>query len=248
MIRPVTVLGVLLAAAPALALETPPDGPRDKRVRVVEYDRDQVVRIYTAVGATIRIEIAPSEVVEALSVSDQALMSGEVQAEQGLGEGSSELRPTPQPSACVGDINLHRCSYGNFIYLKPVRELDPQPLHIQAKRCETASEGAAPRCVWRPYQFELMTRSGPLTEAVPNTMYVLRFDYPADRAAAERAKVTADAARARAARAARREQFAAQAQAVRERAAEDTLRSQQSAVRNDAYSVRGDRAVLGAPR
>ena len=138
MIRPVAVLSALLAAAPALALETPPDGTRDKRVRVVEYDRDQVVRLYAAVGATIRIEIAPGETVEAVPVSDQALMSGEVQAEQGLGEGPAEARPAQQPQACAADINLHRCVYGNFIYLKPVRELEPQPLHIQAKRCEAA--------------------------------------------------------------------------------------------------------------
>lgn len=248
MIRPAAILGVLLVAGPALALETPPDGERDKRVRVIAYDRDQVVRIYSAVGATIRIEIAPGEEVEAIPVSDQALMSGEVQVEASFGEGSAEARPTQQPKACAADINLHRCVYGNFIYLKPVRELEPQPLHIQAKRCETVAEGTAPRCAWRPYQFELMTRPGPLTEAVPNTMYAVRFDYPADRAAAERAKAAADAARARAARAARREQVAARAQAARDRAAEDALRAQQAIVRNDAYSVRGDRAVLGAPR
>ncbi len=247
-VAPAAVLGALLAASPALGLETPPDGIRDKRVRVVEYDRDQVVRLYAAVGATIRIEIAPGETVEAVPVSDQALMSGEVQAELGLGEGSNEPRAAAQPQACAADINLHRCVYGNFIYLKPVRELEPQPLHIQAKRCSVPVEGVAPQCQWRPYQFELMTRLGPLTEAVPNTMFAVRFDYPADRAAAEQAKAAADAARLRAAAQARRVRAAEQAQAAREKAAEDALRAQQAIVRNDAYTVRGDRAVLGAPR
>lgn len=255
-------LGALLAAAaPAHALEAPQPLPRDKRVRVIPYDRDEVVQLYTAVGSSVRIEIAQDETVEALLVSDQAVMSGEVEVE-GEGEtvGAShtqtqgQVQGAPGKTACVatGDGNMNRSVCGAVIYLKPLRELEPQPLHLQTRRCEPAVGAAPPKCGVRLYQFELLTRPGPLTEAAPNTVYAVRFDYPADRAAAERAKAEADAARRRAnAQAAARRAAAGARQRAEETnapAAEALLRAQQGAALNQAYTVRGDRAVLGAPR
>lgn len=249
------VLGALLATTSALALEEPTPGPRDKRVRVIAYDPDEVVQLHAAPGSTVRIAIAPDETVQALLVSDQAIMSGESEVDATtVAESSSPDRPEPpgDPNkAC--DVNMCRSVFGSFIYIKPVRELEPQPLHIQTKRkCMKPTDGTQPKCEWRAYQFELLTRPGPLTEGTPNTLYSVRFDYPADRAAeqaaAERARVAAAAARARAARNARLAAARARADEADARTAENALRAQKGAVLNQAYTVRGDRAVLGAAR
>jgi hypothetical protein len=237
-------LGALLAVAPAGAMQTPEPGKQDKRVRVIDYDPEQVVQLSAAPGETVRIAIAPDEKVEALLVSDQSVMSGDLEVDSGAGDPSPRSQPSADPkSICAPscDANLCRSVCGPFIYIEPVRPLDPQPLHIQtSRRCVPVPEGQQLKCEWRTYQFELLTRNGPLTEA-QNTLYSVRFNYPADRAAAE-------AARARAAAAARRAAAAARLQEAREKAAEDLLRAQQAAVVNKSYTVRGDRGVLGAAR
>lgn len=253
-------LGALLATTSALALEEPTPGPRDRRVRVVVYDPDDVVQIHAAPGSTVRVAVAPDEVVEALLVSDQSVMSGEVETtEAGAGEetqGQEQGRQTGgRDSACAAsfDTNMYRSVCGPYIYIKPLRELEPQPVHLQTKRkCTTPTDGTTPKCEWRAYQFELLTRPGPLTEATPNTLYSVRFDYPADRAAeqaaAERARVAAASARARSARAARLAAARARAEEADAATAEGLLRAQKGAVLNQAYTVRGDRAVLGVAR
>lgn len=257
MIRPAFVLGALgalLASTSAHALEAPAPGPRDKRVRVVAYDPDDVVQLYAAAGSTVRIAIAPDETVEALLVSDQGVMSAEVEAESSGGDPGQTQSQTSRgrrEDACSAsfDTNMVRSVCGPYIYIKPLRDLEPQPLHIQAKRkCVPVADGGQPKCEWRAYQFELLTRPGPLTEGTPNTFYSVRFDYPADRIAADQAAAAAAAARARAAVAARQAAARARWQENQQKAAEAALRAQQGAVVNKAYTVQGDRAVLGAPK
>ena len=229
-------LAVLAAAAlpaPASALDVPQPAGRDRRIRVVAYDRDGVVQIYAAPGATVRIEISPDETVEAVLTSDQAVMGGEVEVEEA---GAPQPRQGGgQQLAC--DANLCRSVHGNFIYFKPVRELEPQPLFVQTKRCDPQG-----RCIRRPYAFELLTRLGALVEHAPNTYYGVRFDYPADRLAAA-------AARANAGIAARRSAAAERSRTAGERDGAALLRGAQiGPALNQAYTVTGDRAVLGAPR
>ena len=103
------------------------------------------------------------------------------------------------PSSC--DRNLCRNVAGNFVYLKPLRELDPQPLFIQAQRCrepglDPAQCGIVPgsgqacvdvaRCEQVPYVFELLTRPGDLRANTPHTAWDITFTYP-DREQAARA-------------------------------------------------------------
>lgn len=233
------VLAVLAAtaafSAPALALDVPQPAGRDRRIRVVPYDRDGVVQIYAAPGATVRVEISPDETVEAVLTSDQAVMAGEVEIEE-PGASPPPRQAGGQQLAC--DVNLCRSVHGNYIYFKPVRELDAQPLFVQTRRCDAEGQ----RCVRRPYAFELLTRAGPLTEGAPNTFFGVRFDYPGNRLAAAAAKANADIA-------ARRAAAAARARAAGEREGAALLRGAQvGPALNQAYTVTGDRAVLGAPR
>ena len=219
----------------ALALDTPQPAGRDKRIRVVTYDRDNVVQLYAAPGATVRIEIAADETIEAILVSDQTIMRQDLEVED-PGEASTPPNQRSAPAAAC-DRNLCRSIQGPFVYIKPVRDLDPQPLFIQTRKC--SEDG---KCVSRPYTLELVTRQGPLVEAAANTYYAIRFDYPADRVAAAAARNNTAAASRRASAAARAAQ-AAEAEAVAR------LRGQQVGGNvNSNYVVTGDRDVLGAPR
>ena len=219
----------------ALALDTPQPAGRDKRIRVVTYDRDNVVQLYAAPGATVRIEIAADETIEAILVSDQTIMRQDLEVED-PGEASTPPNQRSAPAAAC-DRNLCRSIQGPFVYIKPVRDLDPQPLFIQTRKC--SEDG---KCVSRPYTLELVTRQGPLVEAAANTYYAIRFDYPADRVAAAAARNNTAAASRRASAAARAAQ-AAEAEAVAR------LRGQQIGGNvNSNYVVTGDRDVLGAPR
>ena len=219
----------------ALALDTPQPAGRDKRIRVVTYDRDNVVQLYAAPGATVRIEIAADETIEAILVSDQTIMRQDLEMED-PGEASTPPSQRSAPAASC-DRNLCRSIQGPFVYIKPVRDLDPQPLFIQTRKCAPTGQ-----CVSRAYTLELVTRQGPLVEAAANTYYAIRFDYPADRVAAAAAQSNTVAASRRVSASARAAQ-AAEAEAVAR------LRGQQIGGNvNSNYAVTGDRDVLGAPR
>lgn len=54
----------------ALAEDNPAAGKKDPRMRSVVYDRDQVVRLSTAVGATLVVTFSPTEKITAVAVTD----------------------------------------------------------------------------------------------------------------------------------------------------------------------------------
>lgn len=189
MTRP--LLAALLAgvALPALALDAPTPSPADKRLRSVVYSPNQVVPFFTAVGATARIQLGAGEEVRGVLVSDQAALGGEPEPEEAdaqMVSTSGGRQANPGAASC--DRNLCRSVIGNFVYLRPLRELAPQPLFLQTQHCD-----AAGKCENVPYALELVTRPGDLTERTENTYYGLAFTYPARedaarrRAAAERA-------------------------------------------------------------
>ena len=235
---PVLALVAAFGSLPgiALALDTPQPAGRDKRIRVVTYDRDNVVQLYAAPGATVRIEIAADETVEAILVSDQAILRQDLEVED-PSEATAPPSQRSAPPAAACDKNLCRSIQGPFVYIKPVRDLDPQPLFLQTRKC--SEDG---KCVSRPYTLELVTRQGPLVEAAANTYYAIRFDYPADR-------IAAAAARSNAAAASRRVSASARAAQAAEAEAVARLRGRQVGGNvNSNYVVSGDRDVLGAPR
>lgn len=224
---------------PASAGEAPAPGARDPRVRVIAYDAQQVVKLYAVPGATLTIQLSPGETVAGLPVSDQALLdtpepagpTGPVAMAGGL------TQPSERAAAGRGassDRNLFTAVRGNFVMLKPLRDLAPQPLFIIGKSLDPTTG----RETMRAYTFELSTREGPLTADAPNTYYLVRFTYPAEEsaeaaaAAKARHQATADAAAAR-----RKEQ--------EERQARLRLQSPQAAV-NWNYDGQGDRDLAPA--
>jgi len=62
----------LLAAAPAAAVETPSPGKEDPRIRTVDYDPDQVVRIVGVARTATQIRFAAEETILHVALGDSA--------------------------------------------------------------------------------------------------------------------------------------------------------------------------------
>jgi len=78
MIRGSSLMGVALLSlalsVPALAVEFPKPGSLDSRIRYVPYESGNVVDVWTAPGAAMAIEFAPTEVVQQVVESDSAFL------------------------------------------------------------------------------------------------------------------------------------------------------------------------------
>ncbi|WP_424138826.1 TrbG/VirB9 family P-type conjugative transfer protein [Roseomonas chloroacetimidivorans] len=201
---------IALSAVPAVAAETPsPCGP-DPRERCVAYAPGQIVRIYAAPGATLAIELPSTERVAFVGTSDNQLLQGgeAVDRMAAGGDGSSTADPNLMTSVPRVDG-----ATGNFVMLKPLRHLEPQPLTVLAWWTNPTS-GARDL---RRHTFELRTRPGELTEDVPDTFFAVRFSDPVGaRIVVEAARETArkEAAARWAAQRAEREERAAAARLV----------------------------------
>lgn len=208
----------LSAAAPACAMQAPqPCGASEPRIRCVPYDPAEVVRVPAAVGGSLAIEFSEGETIEDASVSDNGLLTGEG------GSPRSILSVGGGQPAATADRNLQMSRRKNFLFLKPLRELAPQSVNVVTVN----AEGKV-----RPYSFQLETRPGGMGPEVDDTLFRLRFRYPADEAAVRRAR------------------WDAQREAREARAAADRLRAgtvSGESVRNARYNGQGtaaDRAAL----
>ncbi|TCZ61135.1 TrbG/VirB9 family P-type conjugative transfer protein [Roseicella aquatilis] len=160
-------------AAPVLAAETPrpcaSDG--DPRERCVAYRPGQVIRIYAAPGATLTVELPATQRVFSVAVSDNAVISGGpgmVRTASG-GGGDATVDGNLMVMVPGGGENPQQ-----FVTLKPLRHLEPQPLVVLAWRQNPATGERA----LRRYTFELRTRPGELTEEVPDTFFSVRIADP----------------------------------------------------------------------
>lgn len=175
----------LLCAVPAMAVVDPPAASKDDgRLRSVVYDPDNPVEIYAVPGASLRIELGSDETVATIVVSDQRTIApdpADVPAPSSVSASlTNGLQNTAAPPPSC-DPNLCRSVVGNFVYLKPLRALDRQPLFIQTQRVD---EFGRPQMV--AYTFELLTRATDL-HATPATVWGVRFVYPERVKAAQRA-------------------------------------------------------------
>lgn len=249
-----SALRLLLAASVALPLawgaptaadEAPAPAGRDPRVRVIAYDPQQVVKLYAVPGATLTIQLAPGETVAGLPVSDQTLLDPPEPA--GLGTGPLAMAGGPAPSERAGagrgastDRNLFTAVRGNFVMLKPLRDLDPQPLFIIGR----STDPATGRELMRAYTFELSTREGPLTAEAPNTYYLVRFTYPAEERAAAAAAAEARRQASAAAAAVRRKEQ--EDRRARERLVLASTNAATPGTMNWNYDGQGDRELAPA--
>lgn len=238
-----TCAGLLAGGHPAAAGEVPIPAGRDPRVRVIAYDPQQVVKLYAVPGATLTIQLAPGEVVAGLPVSDQALLDPPEPAGPGniplaLAGGPLPSERVPAGRGATADRNLFTAVRGNFVMLKPLRDLSPQPLFIIGR----STDPATGRETMRAYTFELSTREGPLTADAPNTYYLVRFTYPNEERAAAAAAAEAQRQAAAATAAARRTE--AQSRVARERLQLASTATPGAA--NWNYDGQGDRELAPA--
>lgn len=195
-LRILLAAATILHAVPALAAVDPPAASAlDHRMRVIPYNRNNPVQLYAAPGASLRIQLGADEEVVRIVVSDQGTIAPEEEVPAASNATTvSTLGPAPAgqqgPASC--DPNLCRDVAGNFVYLKPLRSLDAQPLFIQTKRC-AAETG---RCEMVPYAFELLTKPGDPKLTGAAAAWDVTFTYP-DR---ERAARLAEQRKAYAAR------------------------------------------------
>ena len=119
------------------------------------YDPNNPVEIHTAPGASLRLEFGADEEIVQVITSDQDILAPDptapplpaVQASTGLPSGQGG-QANQLPPSC--DVTCVRSVWGNIVYIKPIRPLDPQPLFVQTRR--TGINGK-PEMV--PYAFEL---------------------------------------------------------------------------------------------
>lgn len=166
----------LLTAAPALAAIDPPAASKDDaRIRTVIYDPANPVQIHTTPGASLRLEFGADEDIVQVIPSDQDILAPDPNAPQlPVAQASAGLAPgqanQPQlPPSC--DPNMCRSVWGNIVYIKPIRALDPQPLFIQTKR--TLANGKTEMV---PYTFELSASMADPHDKKP--VWGVRFTYP----------------------------------------------------------------------
>lgn len=173
------IAATALSASPAFAAIDPPAASsNDARVRTVTYSATNPVQLPVSPGASVRLQLGADEEVVQVVPSDQGIMgapeleevaSASVSLVGGAGSGPKA------PASC--DTNLCRSVVGNFVYLKPIRSLDPQPLFIQTKRpsgCVVGTSG----CEMVPYTFELLTRSADVKAAAASVAWSVSFSYP----------------------------------------------------------------------
>ena len=222
---------LLLAPIPAFAAIDPPAASGlDHRMRVIPYNRNNPVQLYAAPGASLRIQLGADEKVVRIVVSDQATLSPDDEAPAASGMTVNATMGLPAapaqrgPASC--DPNLCRDVMGNFVYLKPLRALDPQPLFIQTERCAPDTG----RCEMVPYAFELLTKAGDPKMTAAAAAWDVTFTYP-DRDKAGRL-------------AEQRKAYAVRAAAWRERQAlRPPAPAAPSVASNWQYGYRGSEAV-----
>lgn len=162
-----------LAAAPALALETPkPCSAADQRIRCIAYNPADIVQLLGTAGGALTVEFSAEETIVNASASDNGLMEG---------EGASARRGVliATDSSPTADRNLQMARQANFLFLKPLGPLQPQPITVLTRR----EDGKM-----RRYTFQLETRAGAMTPDQASAFYAVRFSYPTDEAAARRAR------------------------------------------------------------
>jgi type IV secretion system protein VirB9 len=164
---------LLCGPLPAFAVVDPPAASQeDGRIRSLVYDPNNVVSIYTAPGASLRLELGPDEEVVEIIVSDQDTLAPDPLAPPPATTVSTNPLGGPANQAVPScDANMCRSVNGNIVYIKPIRALDPQPLFIQTRRTD-----ANGKVQMVPYTFELLTR--PTDPKAPPPVWGVRFTYP----------------------------------------------------------------------
>jgi type IV secretion system protein VirB9 len=152
------------------ASEIPAACDPDPRVRCLPYRPGQIIRVYLAPGSTTTLELPANEAVFHVAASDQQTITGKPATDAPNGpDGGQNKDPNLQIEVAGG-----AGSPTQFMSVKALRELDPQPLTVIARVAPDASG----RTEYRQHVFEIVTRKGALTEDVPDTFFAVKITDP----------------------------------------------------------------------
>lgn len=162
------------------AEDTPLAGRFDPRMRYLSYNPDQVVRLSTAVGATMVVTFGANETVTSVAVSNSKDLAALPRGNYLFFKASKSLPPQPVIVLTTGEMGMRR--YVFSISSKPMENLDKQqsdlyfsvqfgyPADEAAARRKVAAQQAEvnrSRAAWRYQQRARDMLDKPLTEAYP---------------------------------------------------------------------------------
>ncbi|RAZ82149.1 type IV secretion system protein VirB9 [Mesorhizobium hawassense] len=139
-------LACLLSAMPgAHAEDTPIAGKLDRRMRYLAYQPDQVVRLSTAVGATLVVAFGAGEVVSAVAVSNSKELAALPRANYLFFKASQVLPPQPVIVLTTSDAGTRR--YVFSLSTRAMSKLDQQQadLYYSVQFTYPGDEAAARR-------------------------------------------------------------------------------------------------------
>ncbi|MBY5827837.1 P-type conjugative transfer protein VirB9 [Rhizobium leguminosarum] len=183
---------LLILAQDARAEDSPLAGRFDPRMRYLSYNPDQVVRLSTAVGATMVVTFAANETVTSVAVSNSKDLAALPRGNYLFFKASKALAPQPVIVLTSGEMGMRR--YVFSISSKPMEHLDKEQsdLYFSVQFGYPADEAAArrklaarqaetnrARASWRYQQRAREMLEAPLTEVYPganNWHYVAQGD------------------------------------------------------------------------
>lgn len=189
----VAISSVAFAATPARRTDPGPYIAKpcagDDRMLCVNYQADRTLQIPVTPGATLVMSFPPGESPQTggILASDQSILANEAPDDQnaqvadasgGIIGGQTRQQSAGSNPSC--DANLCRSIIGNKVYLKPVRDLAPQPLFVQTEYCDGGS------CDDIVYPLEIVTRPADLNSGAMKGMFGIKFMHPGRVSAASR--------------------------------------------------------------
>ncbi|RZS76868.1 type IV secretion system protein VirB9 [Phyllobacterium myrsinacearum] len=175
------------------AEDTPLAGKFDARMRYLSYNPDQVVRLSTAVGATMVVTFGAGETVTSVAVSNSKDLAALPRGNYLFFKASKALSPQPVIVLTTGELGMRR--YVFSVSSKPMDHLDKQQsdLYFSVQFGYPADEAAArrkaavqqaeinkSRAAWNYQQRARTMLDTPVTEAYPganNWHYVAQGDH-----------------------------------------------------------------------
>lgn len=212
----------IVLAAPACAMEQPQHGKEDGRIRFVNYDPNNVVRLWTAAGATMTIQFGEGETITNVSVPDAHTLKAEPKENFLFLKAAGCLIPEPV-TVLTRNTNGKVRPYNFEIHTNP--QICPAPGAPHPAVRQVSVDGGNP-----PGTGNLKLIASDALSENADVMYFVKFAYPGDDAARRR-----EAAARRQARQEKEETSRNLSQQT-----ESSARDPYSGNRNYRYAARGD--------
>ena len=141
----ILMAALILTASTALAEERPVPGSSDPRMRYLAYNPNQVVRLSTAVGATLVVTFGKNETVSAVAVSDSKDLAAMPKGNYLFFKAREALAPQPVIVLTTSETGTRR--YVFSVITTPMQSLDAQQpdLYYSVQFTYPADELAAKR-------------------------------------------------------------------------------------------------------